>query len=230
VNPSLPLEDARHEVKFVGDAACRPILEAWIRTHAAGFLEHHPTRRVNNVYLDTHGYRAYEDNLMGASSRRKLRLRWYGDAPDPEQAALELKIRRNGLGWKVSYPVGPLHLSGVRWCEIRRAVGLRLPAEARILFEENAFPVLINTYRRRYFESSDRRVRVTLDWDQAAFDQRFGGHPNLTRRANLQDTLVVEFKFRPPARRAASEMIQGLPLRVSRNSKYVIGVATITHA
>ena len=230
MNRSLALEDARHEVKFVGDATCRPILEAWIRTHAAGFLEPHPARRVSNAYFDTHGYRAYQQNLMGASSRRKLRLRWYGEAFDPEQAALELKIRRNGLGWKVSHPVGQLPLSGNPWCEIRRTVSRRLPAEARILFEESAFPVLINTYQRRYFESADRRVRVTLDWDQAGFDQRFGSHPNLTRRANLPDTLVVEFKFQPRARRAASEMIQGLPLRVSRNSKYVVGVATITHA
>ena len=226
----LTLEDARHEVKFVGDATCRPTLEAWIRTHAAGFLEPHPARRVSSAYFDTHGYRAYQQNLMGATSRRKLRLRWYGEASDPEQAALELKIRRNGLGWKVSHPVGRLPLSGDSWCEIRRSVSRRLPAEARIPFEESSFPVLINSYQRRYFESPDRGVRVTLDWDQKAFDQRFGSHPNLTRRADLPDTLVVEFKFLPRARRAASEMIQGLPLRVSRNSKYVIGVATITHA
>jgi hypothetical protein len=226
----LALAEGRHEVKFVAGATSRPFLEVWLRTHVAGFRELHPERRVNNVYFDTPDYGAYRQNLLGANSRRKLRLRWYGDARDPETTILELKIRRNGLGWKASHPVGRLPLSDAAWPEIRSSVSRRLPAEWRVLFDESPLPMLINRYRRRYFESSDGCVRVTLDWDQAAFDQRLGSRPNLARRAALPDSLVLEFKFQPPARRAASEMIQGLPLRISRNSKYAIGVAAIAYA
>jgi hypothetical protein len=43
----------------------------------------------------------------------------------------------------------------------------------------------------------------------------------------MPDTLVLEFKFGPHDRRLASRMMQNLPVRVSRNSKYLIGVQAI---
>jgi len=36
-------------------------------------------------------------------------------------------------------------------------------------------------------------VRVFLDRHQAVFDQRFAAHPNVRRRANLPERVVIEF-------------------------------------
>jgi hypothetical protein len=68
---------------------------------------------------------------------------------------------------------------------------------------------------------------VTIDWDQRVLDQRVVPAPNLSRLANLTESMVIEFKFAPEDRAFASEAIQGFPVRVSRNSKYVIGVQAI---
>jgi hypothetical protein len=59
------------------------------------------------------------------------------------------------------------------------------------------------------------------------FDQRLAAHPNLVRRANLPDTLVMEIKFHRADHAFGSEVAQGTPIRVSRNSKYMIGVQSI---
>ncbi len=89
--------------------------------------------------------------------------------------------------------------------------------------------MLINRYRPRYFLSGDGRVRLTVDWDQRVYDERHCVTPNLRRLPNLPDTLVVELKFDRADRKLANRYAQGIPLRLSRNSKYVIGVQAITH-
>ena len=59
------------------------------------------------------------------------------------------------------------------------------------------------------------------------FDQRLKSRPNLVRRANLPNTLVVEVKFAPADRAMGEQVLQGIPIRVSRNSKYAIAVQSI---
>ena len=94
--------------------------------------------------------------------------------------------------------------------------------------DTHIFAILINRYRREYFVSPDGKVRVTLDARQAVYDQRPRPRPNLSRRANLPDTLVLEIKFGRSDRKLGSNMMRGIPIRVSRNSKYVIGVRAIS--
>jgi hypothetical protein len=221
-------DSARFEVKFVAPGIELHGLERWARTHWAGFFAPYPSRTVHNVYFDSYEYRAYAAALLEATEREKLRFRWYGDPYRASDGSVEVKSRRARLGWKLTYPVGAVSLAGVRWSEIRRAIRARLPPSARLRFDAAPFPVLINRYRRRYLLSADHRIRVTLDWDQQIFDQRFGDAPNLERRAPLSDTVVVEFKFRAEDQRLASLVMQGLPVRVSRNSKYAVGVRSIS--
>jgi hypothetical protein len=84
-----------------------------------------------------------------------------------------------------------------------------------------------NRYFRDYFLSRDGMVRVTIDTQQAVWDQRFKPRPNLTRRANLPRSLVVEFKFDRENCDVASQLVQGMPIRVSRHSKYINAVRAI---
>jgi hypothetical protein len=44
----------------------------------------------------------------------------------------------------------------------------------------------------------------------------------------LRATMVVELKFQREHFESASSALQGIPIRVSRNSKYVVGVGAIT--
>jgi hypothetical protein len=222
-------DDLRYEVKYVARATELQRILTWVKNHQARFTEPFPQRQVNNVYFDTFDHFAYLENLSGASARSKVRFRWYGEMDAPEQGTLEVKRRRASVGWKLSYRVGEVPLAGVSWRRFRRALREQLPGDARIWFDANPQPILINRYRRRYFLSGDERVRLTVDWDQRVYDERHCTTPNLTRLANLPDTLVVELKFDRDDRKIANRYAQGIPLRLSRNSKYVIGVQSITH-
>jgi hypothetical protein len=217
----------RHEVKFAASPARYHDLESWIRLHPGGFERSYPARHVNNVYFDTPDLAAYRENLSGTSRRTKLRLRWYGDTLSPNSAVIELKHRRNHLGWKSRYALGPLDFSAQSWRKINRTIRDQLPKTGRLWFDAQPQPILINRYDREYFERPERDVRITLDWRQSVFDQRLQPRPNLRRRANLPDSLVVEIKFSAADREIGQQMIQGIPIRASRNSKYAIAVQSI---
>lgn len=214
-------------MKFAAPAVRYHDLESWIRLHPGGFSRAYPPRRVNNVYFDTPDLAAYAENLSGTSRRTKLRLRWYGETPRPEKAVVELKHRRNQLGWKSLFPVGPLDLATQSWTQVKRSIRAQLGEAERLWFDAHPEPVLINRYDRQYFERSERDVRITLDWNQAVFDQRLRPRPNLHRRANLPDSLVVEVKFAAADRAVGAEILQGIPIRASRNSKYAIAAHSI---
>ncbi len=217
----------RHELKFVAPVARYHDLENWVRVHAGGFVRAYPPRRVNNVYFDTPDLAAYLENLSGTSRRTKLRLRWYGDTHCPEKAVIELKYRRNNLGWKSVYRIRGMDFERATWSELRREIRGQLPPAGKLCLDLNPQPVMINRYDRQYYERPERDVRITLDRHQVVFDQRQNSRPNLVRRANLPDTLVVEVKFAPADREIGERILQGIPIRVSRNSKYAIAVQSI---
>ena len=218
---------ARYELKFAANPVHRHELLRWILSHPAGFYSPYPPRQVNNVYFDGFRLHAYHENLVGDSRRSKVRLRWYGDTFSPERCVLEVKRRRNMLGWKLSFAGGAVDFEANTWRKIRSWLRSEVPAEARSWLDGSPVPVLINRYQREYFVSRDERIRLTLDERQRVFDQRFGSRPNCTRASNLPDTFVVEVKFAPEDRAEGSWVIQGIPIRVSRNSKYVIGVQAL---
>ncbi|MBW2267776.1 MAG: VTC domain-containing protein [Deltaproteobacteria bacterium] len=220
-------DSARYELKFVASPLLHRRVEHWIRLHPDGFFSPYPERRVNNVYFDNFDFFAYEENLVGTSARTKVRLRWYGATWTPDGCTLELKRRRNMLGWKISHRTGPMDFVAMSWLEIRGKLRSELPGSAQTWLDANPRPVLINRYQRQYFESRDRKVRMTLDRNQEVYAQTFGRRPNRTRKTNLPVTLIVECKFSTEDRRRGMAAIQGIPLRVGRNSKYVVGVQSL---
>ena len=226
MNEKIPT-DARHEIKFVADATRYHELENWIRMNQAGFVSPYPPRRVNNFYFDTPDLFTFAENLSGTSARAKVRLRWYGETLRPEASQLEVKRRRNQLGWKHNYPGPALDFATGSWRELRSCIRRDLSPKGRIWFDAHQQPVLMNRYYRQYFEAPEGKIRATLDYRQMVFDQRLRSRPNLKNRTNLPDTLVVEIKFHPSDFELGSRVISGIPIRVSRNSKYMIGVESI---
>ena len=116
---SAPPADTRYEIKYVAPVTRYHELAQWIRLHPAGFRTAYPPPWVNNVYFDTPDLFTFRENLLGSSSRSKLRLRWYGREPAPSQSNLEVKRRRNQLGWKLSYRTGPVDLARQSWRGVR---------------------------------------------------------------------------------------------------------------
>ena len=220
---------ARLEIKCIGRESQYDVLFAWLRLHPTGFVVPFPDRWVNNVYFDSCNYSAFAANLSGASARTKVRYRWYGVSMGPEAGALEVKCKRNARSWKLTFPVPKSsYKPGSSWRAIRQELLAHLPPEGKVWLDANPFTVLINRYHRKYFVSSDSKVRVTIDTQIAVWDQRFKPYPNLNHSARLPRIVVVEFKFAPEDQKMVSKIIQGFPLRVSKHSKYISGVQAIS--
>ena len=229
---SVRLEDpetARHEIKLVADETDYHSVALAVRLHPAAFREAYPSRWINSVYFDSLGLDACMDNLAGISRRTKVRFRWYGDLHGFESGTLEFKRKRNQFGWKDRFEVaGRIDLRASSWRQLRSHIRSGLPSSALELYDRNMLPVLINRYCRDYYISADGKVRITLDRGLRIFDQRTRPAPNLSFESPLAHTMVVETKFAVEDRGRAQEVLQSLPIRVSKNSKYVRGVLSIT--
>ncbi len=220
--------ELRHEIKFAAYATEYERLRHWLRMHPSGFVKSYPDRQVNNVYFDSWDYCAFAENLAGISRRCKLRFRWYGNGSGPTPGALEVKQKRNQLGWKQRYAVEQdLWAPGTDWKDFRAAIRSQIPPHARLWFDQYPLPIMLNRYQRSYFTTADRRIRATIDTGQQAFDQRQGTRPNLRRPAVMQNTLVVEFKFAPGTRPAAADLLADMPFRLGRHSKYMNALRSI---
>jgi SPX domain protein involved in polyphosphate accumulation len=222
--------DARMEIKFASYRVNLDTVLRWIRLHPVAFRSPHPDRWVNNVYFDTHNNAAYVQNLSGASSRVKVRYRWYGQAQEPAPGVLEVKCKRNYYGWKLRFPCSDLPTGSPDddWRDVRRRLTDNVPHDGRLWLQTYPAPTILNRYLRRYFISNDEKIRVTVDTDQAVWDQRFKALPNYDQQAHLPDTLVVEFKFAREDRELASDVIQNIPIRVSRHSKFMNGLRAVS--
>ena len=222
-------EEARLEIKFASYRVHLDRVLNWITLHPLAFRSPYPDRWVNNVYYDTHGSAAYLQNLSGASSRAKVRYRWYGQSQEPAPGVLEVKCKRNYFGWKLRFECPDLIACAQDdWREISQRLSEILPHEGRLWLQTYPSPTIINRYLRRYFVSRDEAIRVTVDTHQSVWDQRYKSMPNYEWQSHLPDTLVVEIKFAREHRDLASDIIQTMPIRVSRHSKFMNGVRAVS--
>lgn len=214
----------RYELKFVCDARYLHQARSWLRLHPAALQVAYPPRRVNSLYFDSPELGGLEANLRGLPVRNKLRLRWYNDALPEVRAVLELKHKDNLLGSKLQWQLPGIVDLSRPWGKIIATLRAQLPAEGVMLLERASQPVLANHYQREYYVTPDELVRVTLDYEQRAYDQRLTARPNLSVSLPLEDVVVIEVKAGRAHAEPARELVRHFPLTRSRNSKYVTGV------
>jgi len=229
-NPSAqtpdPASDLRYELKLVCAPRLLPQARSWIRLHPAGFGVAYPPRRVNSLYLDTPHLSSLNDNLEGVSDRQKLRVRWYGDQATDVQPYLELKQKSNLVGRKKRFLL-PRRLDlTLPWTEILDAIRTNAGPDWRALLQTVNQPALITCYQREYYVSHDGAVRVTLDFDQVAYDQRLSPRLNLRARLPIADAVVIEIKTAIEHAERLPEVAARFPVLRNRHSKYVHGLLT----
>lgn len=218
----------RYERKFAIAGAALAEIEHRVRHHSALFFPEYAPRIVNNIYFDTPDLRNFHQNVAGHSQRAKLRARWYGPLFGPvPQPVLEQKCKRGYLGTKQSARLMPFEFG-----QQVSATSVRCWLEASALPEllrheiHQAEPTLVNQYRRQYFRSRDRRVRLTID-SQLEF-YRFQRHANFFRaRIAVPALVVLELKYVDAASEAAAAIANDLPFRLTRMSKYVFGLNAV---
>jgi len=216
----------RREVKFVANELFSNDISAWIMSSKLFLRKQFQDRTVNNIYYDTYNYDAYTDNLDGISKRTKLRYRWYGESLMLCDGMLELKKRENAFGFKYTQKVEGLDINNSHRL-LSMAIRNSVPKSWVYLLDYYSVPVILNRYRRSYYLSKCKQVRVTIDRDHSVFDQRLSKRINITKKANTVQYIIIEVKFHPDLTEYVSEMIADIPMRISRNSKYINSVNSV---
>lgn len=222
-------EHVRYERKFT--AAHVPVreIELMVRLHPSLFRTAYPPRDINNVYFDTPGMSSYHEHTNGSANRRKTRVRWYGAAHgEVNKPVLEFKGKRGLVNFKRSENLPAFRFDGDLRSE-RLVASCRTYGTPPDVIDHLASrrPVLFNRYRRQYFETADRRVRLTIDHELRFAD--LGDLPHCRRATFAEDGLVViELKYRRDDERHGAIAAAELPFRLDRLSKYVRGVQRLT--
>jgi len=214
-------DSMRYEVKLVGAEMDMPRFETELRLLPSVLRPLHPTRIVQSVYLDTDDGLAMRDNLSGISNRQKLRFRWYGDDSDEVEGQLEWKCRVNSLGSKDVVNLAPMPVAGVTRRAFWRGLHERVPElwQRRLRGRE---PAQWIRYLRDYYGSGDGDLRITVDRELRAFDQRFDYVLSCRRKTPIPSLMIVEIKASSEHREAIEAWLQGVGLRPSKCSKFVL--------
>jgi len=225
-NNNKDLKDFRYERKFIISELNKFEIEYLIKHHPAMFSEIFYERNVNNIYFDSENLKNYHSNLAGNSQRLKIRIRWYGKLSGfIKNPVLEIKIKENQLGRKLSFPLKSFILNkkfSIEFLQKEVLEKSNLPAwlVEKLRIER---PNLLNTYRRKYFISFDKKYRVTLDKDMVFFKIR--NKNNLfNEKITFESINVLELKYLYEFSKNAEKITNYFPFRLSAISKYVSGI------
>ena len=196
-------EKARYERKLYFPDGNPEELESAIRTNPYGFIERYEKRIVNSIYYETESFHSYMDNENGHENRVKFRTRWYGEDPNPNKTAVhELKIKKGTVGFKVYEDpnINSVYLDHL----------LKITT-----------PILKVSYIRKYFESFDKKVRITVDSEISYLGlQKYASSKNPV----FEKGCVVEIKYNPKEDRIVSNILSGFNHRIDKFSKYARGI------
>lgn len=197
-------------------------IENIIKLHSQCFNEIFFQRKVNNIYFDDLDKSAFRDNIEGSDKRVKCRMRWYGDTFGVIEPTLELKIKKGLVGYKRSFKLNNFtFLSNTKTSEIRSFIFSNdIPNDIYEMLKVS-YPMLYNSYLRKYYLSFDKKYRVTLDkkLEYAKYDK------TISFRNSIDPNLIVlEIKYDIENDHQAKSILGEFPFRLDKNSKFAKGM------
>lgn len=158
----------RNEIKHVITAGDRAAICANLRAVAA--LDPHAGPKgcyqIRSLYFDNLYDKALREKLDGVSQREKFRIRYYDG--DLSVLHLEKKVKRGGLGYKVSAPVTAEEAARILQGDVdwMAASGRGLVIELYSKMKAQGLrPQTIVDYERIPFIYGPGNVRVTIDYN-----------------------------------------------------------------
>lgn len=214
----------RYERKYKINRMSAAQVRQIIRLNPAGFIVPYPDRIVNNIYFDSIDFSKLRENRDGISRRVKIRYRWYGKLDQFQTGILEFKQKENLLGKKVKkeLDLGEVH----DLLDLVQIVRNITNAEKPLL------PVLMNRYKRSYFETIGGKYRLTVD-DDLEFYPIFEKNLNTPFQEILQadeadwipeTACILEFKYPEKGDPIVDRISQNLPFRLTKYSKFATGL------
>jgi len=225
----LTADSFRYERKFHVTSLSRYEIESIVKTHPAIFSESYSPRYVNNIYFDSFCMNNFHDNLQGIAERKKTRIRWYNSLFGKiEKPTLEFKVKKGLLGKKISYPIPPFQLdcnTNFYMQVITRICNNSDISEFEKIELKRLKPMLLNRYKRKYFLSADKRFRITIDTDLEF--HRIDSVANAFNRIPDNSSVILELKYGMDCDSDANKITNLFPFRVTKSSKYIIGIERV---
>jgi SPX domain protein involved in polyphosphate accumulation len=233
VNNLGPKAALRFERKFIySNISLEDLVETEVLSNPFCFKEIFHRRTVNNIYFDDHNLSFYHQNVSGDGLREKYRLRWYNDTfEDIHNPTFEIKKKFGEAGDKYSFKMKRRYfsLNTTSAPEIKREVADKIRKMGNLKLAEKinfVDPTLFNSYERRYFLSNCEKFRITLDYNMSFYNPNI---KDLMSSKSYIDDIVLELKYEIPFDTESRGLTQHLNARLSKNSKYVTGIETITN-
>ncbi len=218
----------RYERKFFIQNYSRKCIETIILQHPYFFSEIYHERYINSIYFDYLNFNNFMDNIDGNMDRKKYRIRWYGTLfTEIINPVLEVKIKKGLVGTKENHSLQKFNISkGVNTSELKTAVNRsNIDPQVKMAINDQ-FPVILNRYKRKYFESKNRKFRVTIDCEQEFY--KFNILKNTFLQCHKDPTnIILEIKYEKQYDSEAEHITNHLPFRITKSSKYARGVALL---
>jgi len=222
--PPFNYDISRFERKFVVQNMHYAEIVQQVKNNRAAFFPLHQPRYINNIYFDTNDLDFFTDNVSGKGSRKKVRIRWYGDLMGHvSNPVLEFKMREGMVGNKLSFPLAAFTVDeGFTGDYIQDAFKASdLPNWVNTVLPM-LNPSLLNRYHRQYFISFNNNFRLTID-DELTYYGIGNGLNNFMEK-HVSDDVIVELKYDNKHDGIDSAYVTNdLPFRLSKSSKYVNG-------
>ena len=216
-------EEFRYEKKFFTSSEFLNDIYFFLKSSQIGFLEIFSIRKVNSLYLDNIGHDSYLDSISGISSRRKLRLRWYGYS-NINFPTLEVKKKEGSVGLKHFYKVGkfdiskPLSRDYLKTTLKDKDFYLNHPEMQSYLM-----PKLYCSYIRRYFSSNKYKIRITVD-HQISYSLPSIGKAIINNKFIFDPHTVLEVKYSSKIEISEIKELFNFPIYSTRFSKFTNGI------
>lgn len=218
-------EQFRFERKAYVDLLDHSSLVSLILQHPAFFRKVHHGRTINSLYFDTRSFSDALEKADGLISRRKVRIRWYGELfGEINEPVLEIKAKENTIVWKRRYPLRPFVLEPEGDGPAIQPA-FEQPEDAlhpRVLLMPR-IPALLVSYHRCYFLSADRRFRLTLD-NHLQFYYRGLNKQRWIPGHDQSPASILELKYAPEDDGDARNVTSWFPFRWGSYSKYFSGL------
>ena len=212
----------RYERKFIVPKALEDNIIYLILDNPGHFSEIYKERQINNIYLDTLDYNFLKDNINGNAIRKKVRIRWYGNLYGNVKPTLEIKIKSGLVGTKKLFQLPQIKINQyINIKEFRKTLKLS-DIPKNILSEVMLLDfTLLNSYSRKYFLSSCKKIRLTYDSNLYYYNIR--NYNNINLYSIKDKSNIIELKYDRKVENDISSVTNSFPFRMSRNSKYVNG-------
>ena len=210
----------RIELKCLYKETDWPFLEKNLLLSDLSFYQPFPPRFINSLYFDSYDLASIDESLNGSSLRTKIRCRWYGDLIQKGKVTLELKKKQGHISWKLlKKDIFTVNAFSKNWDDFMYP-DIMSGLTTIGLSSHNQFPSSIVRYRRKYFISSDGKIRVTIDDQLQFFDQRLSSEPNVKISENSHLGIVLEVKLQETDSNMLPLISNAINFIPSRFSKY----------